>query len=36
MPSSFMYFAFIFSEHIMITSSQEALKEREHIFFQEI
>ena len=29
-----MYFALIFSEHIMITSSEEALKVCEH--FQEI
>ena len=33
--SSFMYFAFIFSEYITITSS-EALKMCEHFFFQEI
>ena len=32
--SSFMYFAFIFSECITITSSKEALKVREHNFFQ--
>ena len=33
---SFMYFAFIFSEHIVITSSEEAFKLREYFFFQEI
>ena len=32
--SSFMYFAFIFSECITITSSKEALKVCEHNFFQ--
>ena len=34
--SSFMYFAFISSERITITSSKEALKVREHNFFHEI
>ena len=34
--SSFMYFAFIFSEYITITSSEEAVKVCEHNFFQEI
>ena len=34
--SCFMYFAFIFSECITITSSKEAFKVREHNFFQEI
>ena len=33
--SSFMYFAFIFSECITITSSKEALKVCEHSFFQQ-
>ena len=32
--SSFMYFAFIFSECVTITSSKEALKVCEHNFFQ--
>ena len=32
--SSFMYFAFIFSEYITITSSEKALKVCEHSFFQ--
>ena len=32
--SSFMYFAFSFSECITITSSEEALKVCEHGFFQ--
>ena len=32
--SSFMYFAFIFSECITITSSEEALKVYAHNFFQ--
>ena len=32
--SSFMYFAFIFSERITITSSEEALKVCEHNFFR--
>ena len=32
--SSFMYFAFIFSEYTTITSSEEALKVCEHNFFQ--
>ena len=31
-----MYFAIIFLERITITSSQEALKVCEHIFFKEI
>ena len=31
-----MYFAFIFSEHITIASSEEALKVCEHNFFHEI
>ena len=30
-----MYFAFIFSELIMITSSEEALKVCEHNFFED-
>ena len=34
--SSFMYFAFIFSERITITSSEKAFKVRKHSFFQEI
>ena len=34
--SSFMYFTFIFSERITITSSEEILKVCEHNFFQEI
>ena len=34
--SSFMYFAFIFSERITIISAKEALKVCEHNFFQEI
>ena len=34
--SYLMYFAFIFSEHITITSSEKALKLCEHNFFQEI
>ena len=34
--SSFMYFAFIFTERIAITSPEEALKVYEHSFFQEI
>ena len=34
--SSFMYFTFIFSECIMITSSEEALKVCEHNFFLQI
>ena len=34
--SSLLYFAFIFSEYIMITSSEEALKVWEHNFFLEI
>ena len=34
--SSFMYFAFIFSERITITSSEKALKVWQHNFFQEI
>ena len=34
--SSFMYFAFIFSEYITINSSEEALKVCQHNFFQEI
>ena len=34
--SSFMYFAFIFSEYITITSSKEALKMWEQNAFQEI
>ena len=33
---SFMYFAFIFSECITITFSEEALKVCKHNFFQEI
>ena len=33
---SFMYFAFIFSEHITINSSKEALKLFEHSLFQEV
>ena len=33
--SSFIYFAFIFSEFIMITSSREGLKVCEHNLFQE-
>ena len=32
--SSFMYFAFIFSECITITSSEKALKVCEHNFYQ--
>ena len=31
-----MHFAFIFSEYITITSSEEALKASEHNFFQEM
>ena len=34
--SSFMYFAFNFSERITITSSEEAMKVCKHNFFQEI
>ena len=34
--TSFMYFAFIFSERIMITSFEEALKVCKHNFFPEI
>ena len=34
--SSFVYFAFIFSERITITSSEKAFKVRKHSFFQEI
>ena len=34
--SSFMYFAFIFSERMTINSSEEALKVCEHNFLQEI
>ena len=34
--SSLLYFAFIFSKYIMITSSEEALKVWEHNFFLEI
>ena len=34
--SSFMYFAFILSEYITITSSEEALKVCEYNFFQKI
>ena len=34
--SSFIYFAFIFSECIKTTSSEEALKVCKHNFFQEI
>ena len=34
--SSFMYFVFIFSECITITSSEEALKVCEHNFFQKL
>ena len=34
--SYFMYFVFNFSEYIKNTSSEEALKVREHNFFQEI
>ena len=34
--SSFMYFAFIFSEYITIGSSEETLKMSEHYFFKEI
>ena len=34
--SSFMYFAFIFSERITIISAKEALKVCKHNFFQEI
>ena len=34
--SSFMYFAFIFSEYITIGSSEETLKMNEHYFFKEI
>ena len=33
---SFMYFAFIFSEHITINSSKETLKLFEHSLFQEV
>ena len=33
---SFMYFAFIFSERITITSSEEAFKVCKQIFFQEM
>ena len=31
-----MYFAFILSEHLIITSSEEAFKLSEHFFFEEI
>ena len=31
-----MYFAFIFSERVTITSSKEALKVCEHNFFHEV
>ena len=34
--SSFMYFSFIFSEYIKITSSEETLKVCEHNFFLEM
>ena len=34
--SSFMYFAFIFSEYITIGSSEETLKMSEHYFFKEV
>ena len=34
--SSFLYFAFIFSERITITFSEETLKVCKHNFFQEI
>ena len=34
--SSFIYFVLIFSEHITITSSEEALKVCEHNLIQQI
>ena len=34
--SSFMYFAFIFSERVTIKSSEEALKVCQHTFFQKL